>query len=126
MIEIIGFVMLGLATGLLASSLGIGGGIIFVPSLVVFFGFEQHIAQGTSLAVIVPTAIVGTILHAQKGRVVWPVAFLAGAGGIVGGLVGSFVALSLDPSLLRRLFSVLLIAIAIRMISTSPRRQSER
>ncbi len=64
MIEVLGFVLLGLLTGLLASTLGIGGGIIFVPSLVVFFSFEQHIAQGTSLAVIVPTAIVGTLVHA--------------------------------------------------------------
>ena len=60
MIEIMGFVILGLITGVIASTLGVGGGIIFVPSLVVFFAFEQHMAQGTSLAIIVPTAIVGT------------------------------------------------------------------
>ena len=52
MIELLGFVALGLGTGILAATLGIGGGIIFVPSLVVFFSFEQHVAQGTSLAVI--------------------------------------------------------------------------
>lgn len=126
MIEIVGFVVLGLVTGLLASTLGIGGGIIFVPSLVVFFEFEQHVAQGTSLAVIVPTAIVGTILHSQQGRVVWPVAFLVAAGGIVGGLIGSYAALSLDPDLLRRLFAVLLVVIAIRMVSSSRRPQSGR
>ncbi|MDJ0498416.1 MAG: sulfite exporter TauE/SafE family protein, partial [Acidimicrobiia bacterium] len=85
MIEVIGFVVLGLATGVLASTLGVGGGIIFVPSLVVFFGFEQHIAQGTSLAVILPTAIVGAYLHSKRGRVEWRAAFLIAAGGVVGG-----------------------------------------
>jgi uncharacterized membrane protein YfcA len=122
-IEIVGFVVLGLVTGLMASTLGIGGGIIFVPSLVVLFEFEQHIAQGTSLAVIVPTAIVGTIVHARRKRVDWRVALLVASGGIVGGLVWSRAALSLDPDLLRRLFAVLLAAIAIRMISSSSRPQ---
>jgi len=118
MIEFIGFVFLGLATGLIASTLGIGGGVIFVPSLVMFFGFAQHVAQGTSLAVIVPTAIVGTVLHAQRGRVNWRVAGLVAIGGIAGGLLGAWVAQSLDPDLLRRLFAGLLVAIAIRMISS--------
>jgi uncharacterized membrane protein YfcA len=118
MIEIIGFVVLGLATGLIASTLGIGGGVIFVPSLVVFFGFAQHVAQGTSLAVIVPTAVVGTILHARRGRVDWRVAGLIAVGGIAGGLFGAGLAQSLDPVLLRRLFAGLLIAIAIRMFNS--------
>ena len=117
MTEVVGFVLLGLITGVIASTLGIGGGIIFVPSLVVFFGFAQHIAQGTSLAIIVPTAIVGTWLHARKGRVEWKVAVLVGAGGMIGGLVGSRLALGLDPDLLRRLFAVLLVVIAVRMLS---------
>ena len=118
MIEILGFVVLGLVTGLIASTLGIGGGIIFVPSLVVFFGFAQHVAQGTSLAVIVPTAVVGTILHSRKGRVQWRVGLLVAVGGIGGGLLGAWVAQSLDPDLLRRLFAGLLFAIALRMISS--------
>lgn len=116
--EVLGFVILGLATGMLASTLGIGGGIIFVPALVVFFGFEQHIGQGTSLAVILPTAVVGAYLHAKRGRVVWRVALLVAAGGIVGGLLGAWAALSLDPDLLRRLFAGLLVIIAIRMFNS--------
>jgi hypothetical protein len=117
-IELIGFIVLGLATGLIASTLGIGGGIVFVPSLVVFFGFAQHVAQGTSLAVIVPTAIVGTILHGRRGRVEWRVAGLVAIGGISGGLLGAWMAQSMDPDLLRRLFAVLLVVIAARMLSS--------
>ncbi|MDJ0923788.1 MAG: sulfite exporter TauE/SafE family protein [Acidimicrobiia bacterium] len=118
MIEALGFVVLGLGTGVLASTLGVGGGIIFVPALVVFFGFEQHVAQGTSLAVILPTAIVGTYLHSKRGRVEWRVALLVAVGGIVGGLLGAAGALALDPDLLRRLFAALLVVIAIRMFSS--------
>lgn len=118
MIEVIGFIILGLATGLIASTLGIGGGIIFVPSLVVFFGFSQHIAQGTSLAAILPTAIVGTILHGRKGRVEWRVAGFIAIGGIAGGLLGAWTAQALDPDVLRRLFAALLVTIAARMLSS--------
>ena len=69
------------------------------------------------MAVIVPTAIVGTLLHARKGRVEWRVAGLVAAGGIFGGLLGAWIAQSLDPDLLRRLFAALLVVIAIRMLS---------
>ena len=123
MIEVVGLILLGLGTGLLASTLGIGGGIIFVPSLVVFFGFAQHLAQGTSLAVIVPTAVVGTILHSRRGRVEWRAALLVAAGGVLGGLLGAWVALAIDPDLLRRLFAGLLLVVAIRLVSTRPARR---
>ena len=118
MIELLGFVVLGLATGLIASTLGVGGGIIFVTSLSVFFGFSQHLAQGTSLAVIVPTAIVGTILHARRGRVHWRVAGLIAIGGIIGAFIGSAAALTIDPAVLRRLFAALLVLVAARMLSS--------
>ncbi len=123
MIEVLGFVVLGLVTGLLASTLGIGGGIIFVPSLVVFFGFAQHLAQGTSLAVIVPTAVVGAVLHSRRGRVDWRAALLIAAGGVAGGFLGAWAALAIDPDLLRRLFAVLLLVVAIRLVSSRPARQ---
>lgn len=115
--EVVGLVILGVLSGFAASTLGIGGGVIFVPALVVFFAFPQHIAQGTSLAVILPTAMVGTYLHAKRGRVHTRTALLVAAGGIVGGLAGSVLALSLPADLLRRLFAVLLILIALRMVS---------
>lgn len=118
MIELVGFLVLGVVTGLIASTLGIGGGIIFVPSLVVFFEFAQHTAQGTSLAVIVPTAVVGAVVHGRRGRVDWRVAAFIALGGIIGGLAGSAAALSIDPDVLRRLFAALLVLVAVRMISS--------
>ncbi len=115
MIEIVGLIMLGLFAGLLASALGVGGGIIFVPVLVGVFGFTQLDAQGTSLAVIVPTAIIATIGHTRAGRVVWKVALLTGGTGIVGALIGSQVAYSIDEAMLQRIFTIVLLALAARM-----------
>ena len=123
MIELVGFILLGLVSGFVASTLGVGGGVIFVPALAIMFGFSQHVAQGTSLAIIVPTAIVSTMVHAGRGRVDWRVAGLVAIGGVVGGFLGSAAALSLDGVVLRRLFAALLVVVAIRMVSRSRRRR---
>jgi uncharacterized membrane protein YfcA len=109
-------VVVGLLAGTMAAALGVGGGIVFVPALVVLLDFTQHEAQGTSLAVIIPTAIIATIVHARHGRVDWRAAVPVALGGAVGALAGAALALRLDGELLRRLFAVLLIALAIRML----------
>jgi len=113
--EVIGLIALGLFAGTLAATLGVGGGIIFVPVLVSAFGFTQLDAQGTSLAIIVPTAIVGTITHARAGRVNWPVVAVVGAGGIFAAFGGAMLAQSMNEELLRRIFAVVLVILAIRM-----------
>lgn len=113
--EIVGLIVLGLIAGAAAATLGIGGGVIMVPALVVVFGFEQHVAQGTSLAVILPTAVVATIGHARHGRVAWRTAAPLAIAGVIGALIGARIALSLDDDLLRRLFAMLLTVLAIRM-----------
>lgn len=105
----------GFIAGTLASSLGIGGGVVFVPALAIIFSFDQHLAEGTSLAVIVPTVIVGTITHSRAGRVDLRLAALIGSGGVVGGLVGGLLAQEIDERLLRRLFAALLAVTALRM-----------
>ena len=115
MLEIVALIVLGLFAGAIAASLGLGGGIIFVPALVVLFGFDQHIAQGTSLAVIFPTAIVAAIAHTRRGNVRWPLAIPIGLAGIVGAVFGAQIALRLDPDLLRRMFGIFLLLLASRM-----------
>ena len=110
-------IVVGVLAGALASALGIGGGVIFVPVLAVIVGLEQTTAQGTSLAVIVPTAVVGTITHMRRDRVVWPAAAPVALGGIVGGFAGAQGALAADPTLLRRLFAGLLVVLAIRLLA---------
>ncbi len=116
---------LGLLAGTLASSLGIGGGIVMVPGLVVLASYGQLEAQGTSLAVIVPTALIGTTVHMRAGRVDRATALRVGLGGIVGALIGARVALALDPDLLQKMFAVLLVITAVRMLRRTVRRDAE-
>ena len=109
-------VVVGLGAGLLAGSLGIGGGVIFVPVLAVVVGLEQAIAQGTSLAVIAPTAAIATYAHVRYGRVDWGAAIPVGAASIIGAVIGAQLALAANPLLLRRLFAGLLVILAARLV----------
>jgi len=113
---LVGFVVIGFGAGVLGALMGIGGGIVYVPALVTLYGFEQHLAQGTSLAVIVPTAVVAAITHGRRGQVDWRLALLLGAGGLTGGWAGARLALALDAPLLRMLFASFLVLMALRML----------
>jgi uncharacterized membrane protein YfcA len=114
-IDVVGLVGLGLLAGTLVATLGIGGGIMFVPVLIFGFGFSQLDAQGTSLAVVVPTAVVATIGHARAHRVQWKIAAVAGVVGIGGALAGARLAHALDEAVLARVFAIVLGALAVRM-----------
>jgi uncharacterized membrane protein YfcA len=116
MLDMIGFIAAGLMAGSLAALLGIGGGIVYVPALVTVFGFAQHEAQATSLAVIVPTTVIAAWVHSRAGRVDWPRALALGTGGLVGGALGAWSALAVDGLVLRRLFAGILVFVAYRMI----------
>jgi uncharacterized membrane protein YfcA len=111
----VGLVLIGLVTGALAAVLGIGGGIVYVPALATLYTFQQHLAQGTSLAVIVPTAMVATLVHGRAGRIDWRLVAGLGTGGVIGGLLGAQSALALDGPVLRRMFAGLLVLAAVRM-----------
>lgn len=115
LVEIIGLVLLGVFAGSLAAALGVGGGIIYVPVLVSIFGFTQFGAQGTSLAVIFATSIVGTVAHSRADRVIWKVAFVTGGFGVLFALGGARLALSMDESMLSKVFAVVMAVLAIRM-----------
>jgi uncharacterized membrane protein YfcA len=125
-LTVVAFIALGLAAGLLAATLGVGGGIVYVPALVALFSFAQHEAQGTSLAIIVPTTLVAATVHARAGRIDWRTALLLGIGGVAGGLLGASSALALDDTLLRRLFAAFLVLMAIRMLRRTRTREHEQ
>ena len=116
LLAILGLLTTGAVAGLLAAVLGGGGGIVFVPALAVLYSMDQHFAQGTSLAAMVPTTVVAAVAHGRAGRIDWRIAGVVGAGGAIGGLAGADLALGLDPVLLRRLFAGLLIVVAGRML----------
>ncbi len=112
---------IGLGAGLLAGLFGIGGGVVIVPAMVLLASFDQHVAQGTSLLVIIPSAMLGTWTHHRHARFMMRDAVILAAGGVVGALVGSLTALALDEDLLRRLFALLILAVAARMFFSRTR-----
>ena len=107
-------VLMGLAAGIVAGMFGVGGGILFVPTLIAL-GLGQVEAQATSLAAILPTVVAGTWRHASYGNVRWKPALLLGLTSVVGVIGGAQVALSLPENVLRRLFAILLIAVAVQV-----------
>jgi len=119
---IVGFVLIGFVAGALGAVMGVGGGIVNVPALAILYSFEQHLAQGTSLAVIVPTAIVAAVTHSRRGQVDWRLAALLASGGLAGGWLGARTALALDGALLRLLFVCFLLLMVGRMLFRTWRR----
>jgi hypothetical protein len=114
--EIFQLLAIGLAAGFLAGLLGIGGGVVLVPAMVLILAFDQHVAQGTSLVVMIPAALTGSYTHHRNGRLVLRDAAWLGAGGILGAILGSVFALSMEDTLLQRLFAAFLVVSAVRIL----------
>ncbi len=111
------FVLLGVVVGTLAGLLGIGGAIFVVPILVYVFGWEQHLAQGTTLAMLIPPiGILAAWKYYQAGNIDFKVAGLLCIGFVVGGYAGGYLANQIPSEMLRRLFGVAMLLIAIKMI----------
>ena len=105
----------GLGAGLVSGAIGVGGGLFFVPILTVGFRLPQQVAQGTSLAAIIPTALVGGITHIRQGNVVREAAVWMGVGGVVGAVIGALVAVEVPAQLLARIFGAFLLFSAARI-----------
>jgi uncharacterized membrane protein YfcA len=114
--ELAELVVIGLAAGFLAGLLGVGGGVLMVPAMVLLLGFDQHVAEGTSLLVIIPAALTGSYTHHRNGRLVLRDAAFLATGGIIGALIGSVLALSMEDLLLRRLFATFLLVTGVRIL----------
>jgi uncharacterized membrane protein YfcA len=104
-------IILGLSAGVVAGMFGVGGGILFVPTLVAL-GLGQVEAQATSLAAILPTVAAGTWRQHSYGNIRWKSALGLGLASIVGVVAGALIALSLPENILRRLFGGLLLVVA--------------
>ncbi|MFV0433159.1 MAG: sulfite exporter TauE/SafE family protein [Leucobacter sp.] len=115
---------LGAATGLLSGLFGVGGGVILVPMLVLVLGFQQRLAAGTSVAAILPAAIVGGISYALQGNVDWIAAALLAVGIIVGAQLGSYLLQRLPLGFLRWMFMVFLLAIIVSLWFVVPSRDA--
>ena len=110
-------IVIGIITGVMAGMLGIGGAIIMIPALVYFMGFSQQMAQGTSLAVMLPPiGIIAAYNYYKAGQVDIKFALILAVCFLVGSYFGSKLALSLPQPVLKKVFGVLLLLVAAKML----------
>ena len=109
-------IAIGLASGTLAGVLGVGGGVIVVPALILGFGVLPVIAKGTSSAAIIPAAMIGTWRNRSNGNADVPTAAIVGVSGVLTAIAGGIVSDHLDDDVAVILFAVLLTAVAARLL----------
>jgi len=105
-----------LFAGMMGGLLGVGGGIVTVPMLILLFQVDPHRAIGTSLAAIVPTAIIAALRHGQMGNIDWKLAALVAAGAVCGAFLGASATAYVSGLMLKRVFAGFMILTAIRML----------
>ena len=112
-------ILIGIAAGFLGGMVGIGGGVIIVPALVLLLGITQHNAQGISLAMMLfPVGILGVINYYKKGYVDFRYAALIAVGFLLGSYLGSKFSLSLPQETVKKIFAIIMIVLAVRMLLT--------
>lgn len=109
--------LVGLIAGMLSGLVGVGGGIIIVPCLVFFLGFSQKMAQGTSLGILLlPVGILGAMQYYKQGYIDFKVIAVISAAFLFGSYFGSKIALSLSQENIKKVFAVVMMLVAIKML----------
>lgn len=109
--------LVGLAAGMLSGMVGVGGGIIIVPCLVLFLGFSQKLAQGTSLGILLlPIGIFGVLQYYKQGYIDFKVIAIISVAFIFGSYFGSKIALSLSQENVKKIFAVVMMLVALKML----------
>ena len=121
MLEVLAAIVVGVAAGALGGLFGVGGGIIFVPALVLIFGLAQVEAEATSLLAIIPVVLAGTWRQHLYGNVRWRVAATIGIVAVAGVELGILTAKALPEETLQKLFGLLLLAVAAQLAWRSSR-----
>ena len=112
-------IIIGLLAGILSGLVGVGGGILMIPLLIIFLGLSQHQAQGTALfAMLPPIGILAAINYYKEGFVKWEYAIVIAFTFVIGGYLGSKLSLSLPPQMVRRIFGIIMLLGAIKLISS--------
>ena len=113
------FLILGILSGILSGLIGIGGGVFIIPALIYLFGFSQHQAQGTTLAVLLPPiSLLSVIVYYKHGNVNLLAAAFICIGFFLGGYYGANFANALHPYVLKKIFGAILLALSLQMILT--------
>jgi len=109
--------IIGIAAGILSGMIGVGGGIIIVPALVYFLAFSQKSAQGTSLGILLlPVGILAVMQYYKSGDIDIKVVLIVSSGFLIGGFFGSKLAVMLPETTLKKIFGIMLILTAIKML----------
>jgi len=116
---VLALVAFGVVTGAASGLLGVGGGTLMVPFLTLAAGMSQHSAEATSLLVVLPTAIVGSLVLRRRGIGDLGLALRFGALGAVGGILGALLALALPGHVLRIVFAAFLLLVSVRLVRDS-------
>jgi hypothetical protein len=112
-------IIIGLLAGILSGLVGVGGGIIMIPLLILLLGLTQHQAQGTALfAMLPPIGILAAMNYFKQGYVKWEYAVVIAFTFVIGGYFGSKLSLSLPPQTVRRIFGIIMLLGAIKLISS--------
>ncbi len=110
-------IVIGLLAGILSGLVGVGGGILMIPLLIMFLGLTQHQAQGTALfAMLPPIGILAAMNYYKQGFVKWEYAAVIALAFVVGGYFGSKLAISLPAQTVRKVFGVIMLIGAIKLI----------
>lgn len=114
---IVSLIVIGLLAGMLSGLVGVGGGIIMVPLLILFLGFSQHQAQGTSLTVlVVPVTALAVFNYYKQGYINWKYALVIALFFLIGGYFGSKFAVSIDQKMLKKIFSIVLLLVGVKLL----------
>jgi uncharacterized protein len=114
---ILGLIILGVLAGVFSGVVGIGGGIIIVPALVYLFGLSQHQAQGTTLGLLMfPVGIMAVLQYYKQGYIDYRYVLFIAAGFVAGGYLGGRLAVNMPDQLIRKIFALLMMAIAIKVL----------
>ncbi len=109
--------LVGLVSGALSGLIGVGGGIIIVPALILILGYSQQEAQGTSLGLLLlPVGLLAVWNYYKKGFIDIKVVLIMSIAFIIGGWLGSQLALSISQAALKRVFAVILVVVAAKML----------
>lgn len=109
-------IAIGITTGLVNGLLGIGGGTILIPSMILVLGISQHQAHGTSLAVILPTTVASCIVYGLNNDLNYKIALQVVSGGILGGYLGARLMNKIPADRLRQFFGVFMFLAGLRMM----------
>lgn len=119
------YILIGLAAGII-SGMGIGGGTLLIPALTLFYGMEQHQAQSVNLIYFIPTAIVALISHFKSGNIEKkPIKKLI-LFGVAGAIIGSLIAVNMEPGLLKRFFGGFLLVMGVYEFSRKGKKEEKK